>query len=267
MEKLTIDLPRVELQTEAVCTVCGEKLYHRLCIPGREPRMVRKSCRCRQERRQQEEAQKRRMEFEVTMDRLRERYPITDRDCRAMTFAADDRRDAAIGDVCRKYVEQWEEMKRENIGMLFYGSVGTGKTYFGCAVVNALLDRQVPAAVTGFPRLLNLLQSERDRQGLIDHLHRYELLLIDDLGVERDTAYAMEQVYAIIDARARVGLPLLITTNLSLQELKNPATTEAARIYDRVLELCPITLKMTGESRRKEQAERKKARARQLLQG
>ena len=267
MDQLRVELPCVELQEEEICPVCGDKLYHRLCIPGQAPRMVRVRCSCRDQQQKREEAERRQMEFSVSMDRLAERYPISDRSFRAMTFAGDDRRDAAVGDVCRRYVERWEDMKRENMGVLFYGSVGTGKTYFGCAMVNALLEKQVPAAVTGFPRLLNLLQSERDRQGLIDHLRRYELLLIDDLGVERDTPYAMEQVYAIIDARARSGLPLMITTNLSLQELKNPATTEAARIYDRVLELCPIMLKLTGESRRKEQAERKKARARQLLQG
>ena len=38
-----------------------------------------------------------------------------------------------------------------------------------------------------------------------------------------------------------------------------------ARIYDRILELCPVALKMTGDSRRSEKAKEKRALARKLL--
>ncbi|MGM9601131.1 MAG: ATP-binding protein, partial [Faecousia sp.] len=82
---------------------------------------------------------------------------------------------------------------------------------------------------------------------------------------ERDSSYAVEQVFNVIDARARSSLPLIVTTNMTLDELKNPPSMQYARIYDRVLELCPITLKMTGESRRAGNAEARRSKAREIL--
>ena len=79
----------------------------------------------------------------------------------------------------------------------------------------------------------------------------YPLLVIDDFGMERGTEYALEQIYNIIDSRYRSRKPLIVTTNLTLTELKNPQDTAHARIYDRLLELCtPIAC--TGPSMRKD---------------
>ena len=58
-------------------------------------------------------------------------------------------------------------------------------------------------------------------------------------------------IYNIIDSRYRSRKPLIVTTNLTLTELKNPQNTAHARIYDRLLELCtPIAC--TGPSMRKD---------------
>lgn len=183
------------------------------------------------------------------------------------TFAADDRQDPVLSDVCRRYVDRWAEMEAQNIGILFHGTVGTGKSFYACAIANALVDQCIPAMVTSFPRLLNLLQSARDRQEIIDGLDRYPLLVLDDLGVERDSYYAAEQIYSVIDARTRAGKPLIVTTNLPYDELESPAAMPYKRIYDRILELCPVVLKMTGQSRRAQNAAAKKAAAKALLQG
>ena len=80
-----------------------------------------------------------------------------------------------------RYVVKWPEMEQNNIGILFYGSVGTGKSFYAAAIVNALLDLRIPATVTNFPRLLNILQGTRERQACIDHLGSYRLLVLDDL--------------------------------------------------------------------------------------
>ena len=85
----------------------------------------------------------------------------------------------------------------------------------------------------------------------VDRLCGYPLLVIDDFGMERGTEYVLEQIYNIIDSRYRSRKPLIVTTNLTLTELKNPQNTAHARIYDRLLELCtPIAC--TGPSMRKD---------------
>lgn len=131
---------------------------------------------------------------------------------------------------------------------------------------NALIDKQVRASVTNFPRILNKLQGfGEDKQEFLDKLSRYDLLVIDDLGVERDTSYSVEQVFNVIDARSRTGKPLIVTTNLSLADLQNPSSLGYARIYDRILEMCPIRLKLAGDSRRTQNAQERRDKAKRLL--
>ena len=74
--------------------------------------------------------------------------------------------------------------------------------------------------------------------------------MIDDLGIERDTSYAKEQVYNIIDSRYRSGLPMIITTNLTMDKIKNPEDIENLRIYDRILERC-FPIEVSGGNRRR----------------
>lgn len=252
-----------------MCSKCHTPKQTRTCLPNLEGEMREQTvpimCPCRKAEREREEAEANREQFRFRMDKLQEQFSITEQAYRGISFDGDDRRNAKLSDICRKFVEQWVDMKADNMGMLLYGSVGTGKSFYACCIVNALLQNRVPAAVTNFPRLLNLLQSARDRQALVDHLQSYQCLVIDDLGVERDSSYAAEQVFNVIDARARSGLPLIVTTNLTMDELKAPPTMQYARIYDRVLELCPISIKMVGQSRRAGNTEAKKAKARSLL--
>ena len=223
-------------------------------------------CECERKRPEAERAAQERADFNARMERLR-RDGITDPAYLRYTFDQDDRRNPAVSDVCQRYVENWRDMKADNIGILFYGDVGTGKSFLACAIANALLEKLVSVSVTNFPRILNTLQGSFDdeRQRRIDRLQSYSLLVIDDLGVERDTAYSVEQVYNVIDTRARSGKPLIVTTNLSMKDLQNPPSLAYKRIYDRVLEMCPIRLKLAGASRRVENANSRKDRARRLL--
>lgn len=235
-------------------------------LGGRQERAVPIVCQCENQAAETTREIARKMEFQRRMAEFR-KGGITDPAYLRYTFAADDRQDPALSDVCRRYVERWAEMEAQNIGILFHGTVGTGKSFYACAIANALVDQCIPAMVTSFPRLLNLLQSAQNRQEIIDGLGRYRLLVIDDLGVERESSYAAEQIYGVIDARARSGKPLIITTNLPYSELEKPASMQHKRIYDRILELCPVALKMTGDSRRTKNAVAKKAAAKALLQG
>ena len=82
-----------------------------------------------------------------------------------------------------------------------------------------------------------------DRNQFIHSLNRYSLLIIDDLGIERNSDFALEQVFNVIDSRYRSKKPLIITTNLTLSELNNAADIAHKRIYDRILERCvPIRI-------------------------
>lgn len=253
------------------CGDCHERKQIDVTLPGFDAKpektiRVGTLCACGRQKAEAERAAQERRDFETRMERLR-RDGITDPAYLQYTFAQDDQRNPDVTRVCMKYVQNWKEMKAENIGILFYGDVGTGKSFLACAIANALLGKLVSVSVTNFPRILNSLQGAFDdeRQKRIDRLQHYSLLVIDDLGVERDTAYSVEQVYNVIDTRARSGKPVIITTNLSMKDLQNPPSLAYKRIYDRVLEMCPIRLKLVGESRRVGNASERKEKARRLL--
>ncbi len=97
-----------------------------------------------------------------------------------------------------------------------------------------------------------------DRAAFIASLDDYSLLVIDDLGVERNTEYAMEQMFTVIDSRYRSKKPLIVTTNLKLEEIKNPPDLAHARIYDRILERRAPVL-FSGKNFREEGARATKA--------
>ena len=90
------------------------------------------------------------------------------------------------------------------------------------------------------------------RNQYIEDLNRYDILVIDDLGAERKSEYMQEMVTNIIDSRYRSGLPMIITTNLSSEEIKRPDNISFARIYDRLMERC-FPQEITGPSRRKKE--------------
>jgi len=232
----------------------------------RSETIVRAACQCQREADEEAEKQSARTQFRLDMARRRE-GGLSCPDGLRYTFAQDDRQQPKVSDACKRYVECWDEMRANNIGVLFYGSVGTGKSFLASCIGNGLLDRQVPVAATNFPRLLNLLQGTYEKQALLDRLSIYKLLIVDDLGVERDSAYAEEQIFNIIDARSNSELPVVVTTNLTLEEMEHPTTMQYARIYDRVLAMCPIRLKLAGESRRKANASEREQLARKILLG
>lgn len=229
------------------------------------PTVVPTLCSCQQEADKAAAEQERRAQFKAKMDRLNA-DGITCPGSMRHTFADDDGQRPEVTAACKRYVEHWDEMVRENVGILFYGSVGTGKTFYASCIANALLDLQVPVTVTSFPRLLNLLHGTQDKQKLLDSLSRYKLLVIDDLGVERDSTFGLEQIFNVVNTRSDAHLPIIVTTNLSMEELKNPSSVSYARIYDRVLERC-VPIKLTGDSRRKQNAESVKRWAQKILLG
>ena len=88
------------------------------------------------------------------------------------------------------------------MGLLLWGPVGTGKSFIAGCIANALLDQGVPVMMTNFARLLNKLTDMcvGDRNAYIDSFNSFPLLIIDDLGVERNSEFAREQVFSVIDS-------------------------------------------------------------------
>lgn len=232
------------------CGKCKTRKQTRINLLGEE-KIVPIMCACQKKEYEDEEEQRKNDEFNKTVARLRrECFPTME--VERYTFAIDDQHDKRISSAMRRYVDKWEDIKAENLGLLLYGPVGTGKSFYAACIANALISKGVPVIMTSFARIVNTMQGAfGGRQDYIDKLVSYPLLIIDDLGAERGSDYMLEQVYAVVDARYQAGLPLIVTTNIPIDEIKEPADLKYKRIYDRILERChPVEIK--GPSRRRE---------------
>ena len=221
------------------------------------------TCKCRQEamKREKEEAEAR--EQMMKIQRLKS-TGIQER--HLLDWRFDVAEDNETIRRARNYVANWKKVRAENLGLLLWGDVGTGKSYAAACIANALLEQAVPVLMTNFSKILNQMGTmyTEERYQYIASFNHYPLLIIDDLGIERSTEYAKEQVYAVIDERYKANLPLIITTNLTISEIRNPENVADARIYSRVLEMC-TPIQVRGSDRRQSAGREKQERVKAVL--
>lgn len=169
----------------------------------------------------------------------------------SFTFDADDGTDPQTMKIAKGYVERFETMKERGKGLLFLGNTGTGKTFTSCAIANALLDKGYSVRVTTFAEVAAKLQGNWDKQEVYDELCDYALLVLDDLGAERDTSYMSEIVFTVVDARSAAKKPMIVTTNIDAGEFANGGEMAKNRVFSRLYEMClPVTV--NGRDRRRE---------------
>ena len=245
------------------CSKCHTPRQHRIELKERVF-LPTVRCRCQQEEYDKEEAERKHQEFLMQVSRLRANG-LQDKSLHDYNFDNDKGYNPEM-QKAHDYVTHWEEMKSNSLGLLLWGDVGTGKSFFAGCIANALLDKGVPVLMTNFSRILNTLTGmySDDRNQFIDSFNKYSLLIIDDLGIERSSEFALEQVFNVIDSRYRSKKPLIVTTNLTLDELKHPSDLGRARIYDRVLERC-VPLKINNQNIRELNAAANMQAARKIL--
>ena len=181
----------------------------------------------------------------------------------------DENKKAAL--LCQKYADTFRTKLPSNTpnpgrnGLFITGPKGTGKTHLVAAIANQLMNQGIPVICMTMIDLLERIKSTytdaRQRFGgyydaadVLDAYTDVPLLVIDDLGKEQPTEWAISRIYAIIYARYEALMPTIITTNYSEAELlrrltpkdSNDTTTADAAI-DRLREMCAAIV-TTGDS-------------------
>ena len=228
------------------CGKCNTRKQVRINLLGREC-VQYCNCKCRSEsyeKRREEEQRRERMNR--IKDLRRAGFP--DQDMQKMCFAADDGKSEYLMNVARRYVENFPKMFEDGQGLLFFGEVDGGKTFAAACIVNALIDKGYPCMITNFRRLINRISNSFEgRQEFIDSLNNFDLLAIDDFGTESGSNYTNDIVFQILNNRYNAGLPTIITSNITAQELKNPPDLSREQIYSRLYEMTiPVECKQVN---------------------
>lgn len=252
------------------CGKCHTKKQTKIKFPladdGRET-IVRCVCKCEaaeNEKRKQEEEYKQIM---ARIERLKDNSLIDAklRNVNLSTFqkTSDNQKMYVLAE---RYVNNFSEMYKKRQGILFWGPVGTGKSYTAACIANELMNKRIPVIMTSFVKILQNIQGNPDAESeFMSRLNEADLLIIDDLGTERSTDYALEKVYNIIDSRYRVGKPMILTTNMTLKEMQESTDIRYKRIYDRIFEMCFPT-KAAGRSWREMEAARRFDEMKKLME-
>lgn len=146
-------------------------------------------------------------------------------------------------------------MDSQGHGLYIHGPTGAGKSYMLGCIANHLYSKMSVKYLVyaDFLDSLRATFNSRDNaseQAMIDEVKNTKLLLLDDLGVEKPTEFALKSLAQIIDYRYRNCLPIVVTSNFTLEELKNrnQADLYGERIVWRLNETCSI-LNLEGNLR------------------
>lgn len=147
-------------------------------------------------------------------------------------------------------VKSWAENPS---GWIFlHGAVGTGKTHLSCAAIQVAIMKGSKGYFASLPDVLWESQpSNNGANELVKRLMEIPLLGLDDLGAHRDTTFAIEVIFRILNRRYMAALPTIITSNWTLKDMANIGI-DWKRIADRIVEMTRPNriLKLKGESRR-----------------
>jgi DNA replication protein DnaC len=162
--------------------------------------------------------------------------------------------------ICREYAENFDKIKNKaKNGLFIAGECGVGKSHIAFATANELIENEKRVICTSMIDLLADLRGNfQNSVTEVDTLAKYtncELLIIDDLGKEKPTEWALQMIYSIVDHRYNELKPIIVTTNYTATDLIKRFTVSndnatASAIIDRLYEMCQY-LPLRGESFRK----------------
>lgn len=181
---------------------------------------------------------------------------------RKHTFKAADNSKAVK--IARKYADNWQTMSAAGDGLIFWGTVGVGKSFAAHCVANALIDEGIRVLyLSSADMVAEFSKSTTGRKEYLDKLCAAPLLIVDDLGAESNTDYSRSLLCRLIDARTESGKPIIVTTNYTLAEMEGTQDPQLQRIFDRLR--CCTPVQCVGESRRKDNGAERLERAKRLL--
>ena len=121
---------------------------------------------------------------------------------------------------CMKFTQN---INTEFTNIFLYGNTGLGKTFLCNCIAKDLLDNNKSVIYLTAPRFFKKVEEQRFNKNnidMMDMIFQTDVLIIDDLGTEFSTIITSTELFNIINTRIIEKKPTIISSNLSLQELK-----------------------------------------------
>lgn len=157
--------------------------------------------------------------------------------------------------ICLRYAEKWLERKQAGGGLILHGKPGTGKNHLACAIANQIIEQHKDSAlVTSVLRILRKVKStwgkgaEQSENEVIQGYVNFDLLIIDEIGVQFGSEAEKMILFEIINERYEQMKPTILISNLPLNEL---AEYVGERVLDRMKEGKGAVVTFDWESFRK----------------
>lgn len=145
---------------------------------------------------------------------------------------------------CKNFINNFNS---DYHNLFFYGTVGTGKSFLSGCVAKELLDRGCSiiyfSAIQMF-QTISAYHYDKDKEmlnKLNDSLYNCDLLIIDDLGTEMINEFVRSQLFLVLNERILRRKSIIISTNLTLEELRGKYSD---RVFSRIcesFEMCRFT--------------------------
>lgn len=138
----------------------------------------------------------------------------------------------------KQFIKRFETEKRNRGNLLIYGETGLGKTFLTNCIAKELLDHGHSVLYLSANELFEsilaeyLMNQKRELEDLYNYIYNSELLIIDDLGTELTNNFVLSQLFEIINKREIEGLSTLISTNLTMKQLRD---RYSERIMSRII--------------------------------
>ena len=169
----------------------------------------------------------------------------------SLEYYADDRRNLEnmryIYQTMRRFAETFDPKSSKSIAL--FGGTGLGKTHLSTAAAKVIIERGFDVVYTGaigmfsdFEKVRFGNASGRESGENTDRYFDCDLLIIDDLGSEVANQFTVSCLYDVINTRINKGLPMILSTNLRQDELRQ-------RYWDRITSRIFgefVTLMLTG---------------------
>jgi len=122
---------------------------------------------------------------------------------------------------CKNFAENFH---LPSAGLLLTGETGLGKTHLSLAIAGRVLESGYSAVYGSAPDLFRKIEDEhfgRAEGRTADALQAADLLILDDIGAEFGTPFYTAVFYNLLNSRMNAGLPLVISTNLTMGEMRD----------------------------------------------